>query len=382
MRLHKILPLFAVFAVLVFGEPHKEITIEECDAYGNELADLINTGKQAEIVQHLDTTELVKKVTKGLDLKDEFITGFQSGFTPSVKKTLSTSLNLYTSARYLRTQQADGIKRVLIRCVSEEGAVNYMAFEVARRAIGTLKWTDVYTYLAADTLSEGSRRMLLPLAAESQKGLLDKLTQSENVLVANMPKISQGTQLLRQGKFAEATSLYNSLPQQVQNERFVLLLRLQATQQSNEDEYLKVITAWEKNYPDDAALNLISIDGDIMRKNYPKAIEHVDALAQTLGGDHYLTFLKGNIQMLAGDYDAARRSARAVLAAEPSIASAWDTLLAVSLQEKKYAETVAILKELEAAHPGADMKPTIAAEAAYEEFRTSQEYKDWASATK
>ena len=363
------LPLFAATAA---------ITDEECETYGKQLAEYFSSGKQSEVVRQLDTFAFMDKVTADLGFDEKELGEFRSGMLSGLSKSLVQNFSTFTSAQYLRAQSVGGAKRVLVRCVSEEGAVNYFAFIVDRRATGSLKWVDVYIYLTGETMTESTRRAVLPMVANMKKNLLDKLTSRESDYVQNFPKMTRATQLIQGGKFAEALAELERLPETVKRERFVLTLRLRAAQPLSEAEYLKVITAWEKAYPDDPSLDLISIDGDVMRKDYAGAIKRIDSLSQRLGGDNYLNFLKGNMQMMAGDNDVARLTARAVLAAEPTLTSAWDTLLTISLNEHKYAETVALLIEFEAKFPGAKMKPVIATNAAYADFRTTQEYRDWA----
>lgn len=356
------------------------ITDAECEEFGTQLADYYSTDKHAEVVRQLDSFAFVKRVLNNLGLDEKEENEFRAGLLSSLSKTFTQQFKTFSSARYLRAQSVDGEKRVLLRCVSEAGAVNYFAFVVDRRASGSLKWVDVFIYLTGEKISETMHRALLPIAANNQKSLLDKLTSRESDYIRNFPKITKATQLIREKKHKEALAELDQLPADMKSQRFVLTLRLGAAQEVSEEAYLKVITEWEKTYPGDTALDLVSIDGDLLRKDYPRAIRRVEQLSARLGGDTYQTFLKGNIQMLAGQYDEARRSAREVLAAEPTLTSAWDTLLNVSLREKNYADTAAVLVEFEAAYPTAKMKEAIATNEAYADFRTSAEYRTWAGA--
>jgi len=354
------------------------ITDEECNSFGEELAGYFNAGKHAEAVRLLDGYALVGRITQGLEMEESDLNDFRAGYIGNVSKTLASSYSTFPSAHYLRAQTVDGERRLLVRCVSDKGAVNFMAFVPARRASGGLKWIDVYTYMNGELLSESSRRAILPLLAESKKNFLEKLSTSESNFVKSFPKATEAAKLIQEGKAAEAYAMLNALPADVRSHRFVLNLRLAAAQRVDEKEYLKVISDWEKAYPGDPSLDLISIDGDFMRKDYARGIKRLDSLSARLGGDNYLLFLKGNLQMMAGDNEAARKTARAVIAAEPALTSAWDTLLSISLSEKKYSETVTLLAEVEAMYAGAKMKPVIDKLEAYAEFRKSAEYKAWA----
>ena len=353
------------------------ITDEECQAFGTQLAGYFGSGDQELVVRQLDAFAYLDRIAHDFGFDEKEMGEFRGGALTGMTKNLANQFRTFNQAKYLRPQVVDGEKRALVRCINEQGAVNYFAFVLGRRASGGLKWVDVFIYLTGETMAETARRAVLPLVTASKKSLLAKLAGKDGAYVQNFPKISHAVQTIQQGKYAEALTEFGALPAEVQNERFVLTLRLRAAQAVNETEYLKVITAWEKAHPGDPALDLVSLDGDIMRKDYPKALKRVTALNGRVGGDPYLDFLKGNIQMMAGDNAGARRTARAVLAAEPEILGAWDTLLTVSLNEKKYADTVAVLGEFHQDHPRADMKTVIDAEPSYADFRASAEYRGW-----
>jgi tetratricopeptide (TPR) repeat protein len=374
--------LLALTLALVLNQPLRagvdaEITDEECATFGTQIAELFSTSKHTEAVRLLDTFAFADRVLVGLGMSDKDATEFKTGLATNLGKGLATNLATFSSARYLRIQHVGGEKRALVRMLGANGTVNYFAFIVARRANGSLKWVDLFNYLTGETLTETSRRSVLPLVAEGKKNILEKLTSSESDYVKHFPKLTRCSQLLQQGKNTEVMKELALLPASLQSNRFVLSLRIRATQDVDEEAYAKVITDWEKAFPDDASLDLISIDGDCMRKDFASAVKRIDSLSARIGGDDYLTYLKGNVQMMGGQYAEARRSARAALAAEPTLTSAWDTLLNTSLKEKQFDETVSLLIEFGALYPHADMKTIVDGEAAYEEFRASEAYRNW-----
>ncbi len=355
-------------------ETNSAISDEECTKLGESIATDLSTGKADEAVRSLDQFALADRVIAGLGLSDQDASAFRSGLLSKLSGGLTQQLKNYSSARFLRIQKVAGEKRLLIRCLSEAGAVNHLSLVTGRREGGSVRWVDAYVYLSGELISESMHRAVLPIFAEQQKGLLEKLTSTESEYMRNFAKIGRAVKLITAGQHADALALFAEMPASLQREHFILTMRLRAAQNVNDAEYLKVITDWEQAYPNDAALDLVSIDGDLLRKDYAHAIRHVDSLNHQLGGDPYLTYLKANINFMAENYQAARAFAREALAAEPSLAPAWDVLLSSSIKEKNYPETAALLVEFSESHPHSSIKKVIDEAEGYAEFRASPEY--------
>ena len=371
--------LFNLLWLASHAQTASAISDEDCANLGRSIASDLSTGKSDEAVKLLDQFAFADRVIAGLGMNDKDAGEFRLGMFSKLSEGLARELKSYSSARYLRVQKINSEKRVLIRCVNEAGAVNYLAFVAGRREGRSVRWVDIFTYLSGELVSETTHRAILPMITEGRKNALERLTSKESAYVQHFSKIAQGLQLIRTAKYAEALAQFAQLPTSLQRERFVLVMRLRAAQNVGDAEYLKVITDWEQAYPEDPALDLVSIDGDILRKDYAKAIKHVDALNKELGGDAYLTYLKGNIYFIAGTYPSAAACAREVLAAEPTLTSAWDILLNSSIREKKYDETAGILEEFAEKHPRANIKKIVDETESYGGFRASPEYAKWAA---
>lgn len=354
---------------------------EECTAFGRQVAQLVETGRAGDVVGLLDISGLLDRITTGLvtgKQEQAFRAGMQKGFSTNLAK----QYDAFISARFVRLQHVDNETRALVRLVSQEGAVNYTAYICSRRPNGPIQWKDAYLYLSGETMSQTSRRTALPLLAEEEKGLLDRLLKSESAYVANFEKVHQAMQAFRQGDSAKVWQICEKLPAEVQRDRTILVLRLRAAQALDDAKYLKVITDWAAAFPNDSTLDFVSIDGAIMRKDYPAALKHIAAFSQQVGGDTYLDFLTGNVLVMAKRYDEARKKARGVLAAEPTLTDAFDTLLSISLETKNYAETVSVLDEVQQRFPTVDVDADIAGTEPFAEFRLSKTYLDWRSRRK
>jgi tetratricopeptide (TPR) repeat protein len=351
-------------------------TDDECAAFGRQIASWLSTHDLAAFEESLDLQALLDRVTNGFDLSGKEASDFQSGLISGMKNGVFRDLGGVRQAHFLRVVQRPEGKRAIVRIHLKFG-VNYSEFICTRQADGKLKWVDEFNYSSGDMLSISLRNDALPMIADLKKGALDRLTNSESDYAKHVPEIARATSLFRAGKPAEAESLLKALPVEVQTNHAVLVVRLQVAQAVSESDYLEVIQDWEKAYPNDSALALISIDGDIMRKNFTGAIAHVDLLDRMVGGDPYLDCIRGNIYVAAKNYPMAKQSANAALEADPHLATAYDILLGASLAEGDFNETAEVLERVERVFPHADMAKSIKGDPAFAKFLLSPAYAKW-----
>lgn len=352
----------------------------ECEAFGEAIARLYNEGRMGELLKLFDPYVLADRVLLGMDLPAKDRQGFIAGYVVSVRESLGVQFAKFTDARFLRVQEVDGEKRVLVRLLTADRALAYHAYVVGRRKSGALKWVDCHVYTSGEQLSATARRMVLPMFAENNASLLQRLTRGEGLYVKNLAKITEVQEKLKAGDPTGAMGIIEAMPPEVRETKMVLAIRLQVAQKLSNEQYLEVMNEWERVFPGDPALALIGIDAAYLRQDYARAVDCLDALEQQLGTDPYLEFLKANTEYRAGRVEACRTAARAALALDPRMARVYDVLLQVELDAKNHAATAALLDEVEAAFPGADMEANIADIDAYAEFHASPEHARWLEA--
>jgi hypothetical protein len=351
-------------------------TDDECAMFGQQIASWLTKHDLTTFEQSLDSQALVDRMMAGIDLPEKAASDFRTGVMNGIKTNLERGFGNVQKAQFLRVIQRPGGKRAIVR-VNLKIGINYFEFICARQATGELKWIDVFVYSTGDTLSNTLRDVVLPAIAEMQKGLMERLAGSESNYIKHLPEIEDAMNLLRDGKPAEAESLLKALPVEMQTDRIVLMARCRVEQTVNQNEYLNVIREWEKTYPNDPALALISIDSDLLRKDFAGAIAHVDRLDRMVGGDPYQNFIRGNIYFAAKNYAMAKQAENAALQADPHLASAYDVLLNISLAEEDYDGTAAILERVEHTYPHADMAKAMKSRPAYAKFMLSPAYAKW-----
>ncbi|MCI0569825.1 MAG: hypothetical protein L0Y66_03670 [Myxococcaceae bacterium] len=233
---------------------------------------------------------------------------------------------------------------------------------------------DAYIFVAGERLSETLRRMYLAGAAEVDQSLLNRLLGKEQAFLRSVPKMLEMQRLLREQKFKEALAVYAELPAMARQEKANMLLRLAAAVQVGEAEYSQAIGDFEKQFPNDPALDLVSMDGHFLRKDYAATLRSIARLDRRVQ-DPYLQFIRGSVQLEKGDRKEAKARFQAAIDQEPTLQVAYFTLLGLSLQDREHKETARLLTALER-----DAEITLndlEGVEEYAEFVKSREYKAW-----
>ncbi len=69
-------------------------------------------------------------------------------------------------------------------------------------------------------------------------------------------------------------------------------MRYQAAAQTGEAELLQVVEDFRGYYPDDVCLDFLLVDYHVLRKEHDKALEAIDRLDASVGGDTHLNLLR------------------------------------------------------------------------------------------
>jgi tetratricopeptide (TPR) repeat protein len=295
----------------------------------------------------------------------------KSGFAQAIL----ASVNAGGSYHFLRTVVVDGRKRARFRMITAAGGLNYHDFILGRSKGQEVVAIDLYIFLIGEPYSQNTRRMFLPSAEKALKGGLDRLAPSDREFLTHIGEYAALAQYAREKKNREVLEMYRVLPPSLKKEKTVLLLRLTSAQSISRAEYMIAIDDFRKAYPNDALVDIVSIDGFIRRKSYVRALEALDRVDKAVGGDPYLNVLRANLRSRQGDLDGARQLAQKAITQEPTLKNAYYMLVDLSLKTKNFAETARLLDLLQTKFGiGWD---SLSNSPAFAEFTKSSEYRAW-----
>jgi tetratricopeptide (TPR) repeat protein len=345
------------------------VSMEQAQVFAENLLTALTKCDNAAIAAAHDTDAMLKIAVTGSGLtvaeRDGVIQGAKQSFEPAAQ--FCGPMQPDNHFKLLKVHEEGKTTRALYRVLSEDG-VNYIDFVLGKTsADAPVRAHDYYIYMTGELMTETFRDLIGTMASPAER----------NSVFATSQAMQRARDMLMQQRYAEAKSELDSLSPALKKQKSIMLLQVQAAMHLDEATYEASITAFEKSFPDSPALDLVSIDGFVMREQWDDAMAAVERLDKRVGGDTYLMFLRANLFAAAKKYEKAKQSAEKALADEPTLVDAMWTLLTVALETQSFAEAAALLKRLETEFE-VEMDPGVmAVEPLYAEFLQSDEYKTW-----
>jgi tetratricopeptide (TPR) repeat protein len=364
-------------SVATYGEMP---TDEQCHEFAKALAEALASEDAAAVNRLVDQDAILDRATAGIEIsvakKRGFVTGAKSALNGpnNLLSQISAQANKGKNYKLLRIHTVGEQKRALFRLLSEAAGVNYHDFVLVRQSDGKVRAADVYFVLAAEMLSQNIRRGYIALAAEESRSVLDKLTKAEGDLVKHIGKVQQMSKSARSAP-QEALTIYRQLPDSLQKDKNILLIRMMAARSVDEMQYDEAMRDFRTYHPNDPCVDLVGLDSLFIHKRYPQARAALDRLDKSLGGDPYLDVLRATSYSEEKQYKKAMECARKAIAAEKDLEQAHWILITAALKQKDFAEVTRALIVLEK-DLGLEIGDLTTLDE-YAEFVKSPQYQEW-----
>jgi hypothetical protein len=365
---------------VVAARPVREPTDEEAQAFAEALVDAVDSGEAETVNALIDWQRVLDTALQGIETSASQRREVENGVLQSVRAENGLAARLIHQVDtggtfdFLRLRNRDGRKSALFRELEAEGGVGYYDFILEGRD-GGAKAVDIYSYATADSMSQTMRRMLLPVLSEASRSLVSKLLFQEQDFIRDLPTIERLNTFARQGKFREAQTAYESLSESTRKDRTTMQLWLQVASGLGEKEYLAALEDYRRLFPDDPSLNFHLIDYYTLKNDIPGALESIDRLDKSVGGDPYLDVVRASTFIPSKRWDDVRRYARKAIEESPALLKAYSPLLTASLEEKKSSETLAILETLD--EQFGVRFPDLKEDPDFADFVKTSEYQEW-----
>lgn len=314
------------------------------DSIGNKIDETL-TNKNKEYVNKIyDINELSKRFiidSKNKKIKkynESFINGFSSSF--DFGKIILNQIDDGATYDYLNFQKnSDGDYYLLFRLYGN--GLNYHK-HLIKKINGEYKIIDTYISLTGEFLSDTFSSIYKGLLHKG--GLLSNfIKKKKNNSISDLFKIKQMKKLKNEGKYQEAHNLYNTISKEGKKKKLYKITNLMIVAQLNDTIYADAIDDYEKEFPNDVSLYLVSVDGYILSKKYDKAMEAINNLDVAIGGDSFLNFLRGNLYYLKEEFDNSEAKFKEVIEEYPNFLDAYDSLLTIYIETDKTTEAIKIL---------------------------------------
>lgn len=337
-------------------------TLAEADEFGKQIAAALAPCDTAKLDQMIDTDFILSRAIAGRPIGDEELRGIKRGLgTMGARLCRELAGQEGQKVVFLRSQMIGGSPRPLLRLTSGAG-VNYYQFELDKQPSG-IRAADILVYLSGETLSE------------SMSTAFDALAKS-GIGKATLTAIKTTRENMRDGKWTEARAQFETLPASLRKTKPLRLLELQIVGEIDNAEYLKVLDAYSRDFPNDPSLALVRIDQVILKKQWTELLAMLDQLDKLLGGDPYLDQMRVDAYINLGKHDEAIAAAQHATKAEPTAESAWWLLFASQVEAKKYADAITTLEMLRDTF-GYVTWDGLAQDEQYATFVASPEFQAW-----
>ena len=190
---------------------------------------------------------------------------------------------------------------------------------------------------------------------------------------------------------------YTQLTPELQNDRFVMLLMLNAAVQTKpnpvppgipikpeeieakRNDFIKSkIDYYRATYPDDPAIELAATSFYLNTRQYASAIASVDRFDNSIGRDPYLDVLRAQVYLLDDDLKQAAPLADYALAKLPDISAAYEVAIDAAVHAGKNDRAITILDQMHE-KLGAELSDGLKSDPKIRKFMDSPEYLEWKS---
>jgi hypothetical protein len=360
--------------------PQKAITDAEAASFAKAVETAYQNRDAKSYSAMIDWEAILDKVTAGVDAPEQFRTGFRTGFLRATTDPNGFFRMLFdqskAGARFsmIRSRMRDNQKTALFRLGTSEG-VNYVEFLLVRDNLGKVRASDMYMFAAGEPTSATLHRVYLQTGTQKNRGFLAKLAGNDQDFLKSFAKLKEISDNLRAGKNAESLAIYNALPEAVKNDKLFMLVRIRATQKLDDKLYTDAIDRYRELYPKDAAVDILSIDGFTLNKQYDKALAAIDRLDKLVDGDGYLNVIRSQLLILAEKPEEARKAGKLGIEAEPKMVEGYWALVTAELRLNDYPAALATLKKIDQTFAVEFADLTTVPE--YAGFAKSPQYEEW-----
>jgi tetratricopeptide (TPR) repeat protein len=268
---------------------------------------------------------------------------------------------------------------LLFHVVGPNNGLVYFAYPMAKSPSGSITLVDVLCFAPPEFTSDNIRRNCLIAVANADKSTVDDWTAKQKDFVASQQDWNEFASECQAGRHAVAEKTYAKLPATLRSDPYVFYQRAHVAMHEDEPAFLASIAAWQKERPNDPALQLTLADYYLQRNRPVETITAYEKLNAQLGGDPHLDIRLAKLHASLGQTNEARTNLWQAINRDPPDAIAYAELLTWNLTERNFEQTARVLSLQEKLFH-ADLKPAIRSDDRFHDFRESAPGKKWLNA--
>lgn len=334
-------------------------------------------GRRADLDASFDFNELVNRATHGISLpsseKAEFLRGLQTGGFKQRQFAELEALAQSGSCRLLRVHADEGETRAVCRFNSAEGGVMYIDFIFHTDDGGRVRISDYEPVTTGAMVSLELRNILLDIMKANQNAIA-KMVTGDSVLAEHIDEIKEMGQLANTNP-QRALQIFNALPKEVQDQKYILLRAINITANLDADTYLEILQRFLDKYPGTTAAKVHSIDYYLLTEEYEKCIKAVRELDELVGGDAATNPLAAAAYLMMGEPEKAMQEHLTAIERDPEFAESYIELIAGYMIDGKFDLVNKYIKDFETNCSGWEIDYSVLEN--FDAFRQSPQFKEF-----
>jgi tetratricopeptide (TPR) repeat protein len=230
-------------------------------------------------------------------------------------------------------QYQEGNKQHILFRLFSDGAINYHDFELVNKK-DNIKIADGYMYLTGEMFSK------------TLKDVFEQVLKTDEASLSGLQGFHKVNGLLQKGEYKKAKEMIDRLPQNLKNTKAVQLRNIQVCSELDSALYNEAIDKFQHDFPADPSLNLVLLDGLIVKQKYTEAIACIDKLDGQVKGDPFLDYYRGLLYNLQGKKATAQEAFERLHKNMPGFSSGGVQLCAAYIDKGDYEAAAAVLKKI------------------------------------
>src|ERR1051325_6627593 len=378
-QIRRLAASFVLAIVLLrVGLAHAQSIHTEAYRLGMALQESIQKGDASLVSKTFDRDAFLMRVLQSIKIPD------------ALQENLRTNLEAQISAEDIgeavrkngRNFTFVGVRRfedeyqLLFRVAGPKNGLVYYGYPMGRTASGAITIVDVLCFAPPEMMSETVRRRCLTAVAAADKSAVDDWTVKQKDFIDSQQDWNDFVEQCLAERHAVAEKTYAKLPDSLSKDRFILYQRARVAFREDETTFLSAIATWQKERPNDPALELLISDYYRQRNRASEAMAAYEKLNAELGGDPQLDIRIAKLHASLNHTNEARTNLWQAIHRDPPDAIAFAEMLSWNLMERDFEQAARVLT-LQENQFHADLKPAIQSDQRFHEFRESVPGKKW-----
>ena len=322
----------------------------------------------------VDLDTMLRMGLAGKTMDRDFMKGVLQGARQSraTSQMLCSAVASGGSYKLLRIRTVDGEPRPIFRSIIKDGGFNYHELRLGTSEDNhNVRAVDMYVYISGENMSA--------TFAELFGGAMKSMNRGDD-----MDAMKNGMTHVRQsvasGAFKEAHDQILKLAPSLRATKAVRLLAIQAEMHLDETDYMKMIDTYRADFPGDPSIDMVSIDGYFLHKDYAGALKTLDRLDQRVGGDPYIDTLRSHMYAAMEKIPEAVKTATSATTREPELVDGWYALVDADAAAKDFPGAVKAMDVLKKKFQITFDDAALATQPSLAAVLASPAYKAWKSA--